>query len=150
MSGILKEGTVVGKKKTYLRRCKRFFGSGSAFPIRIRIHTTGILKPIMDLKIRRMIIVGVRRSEPAQQGGDREEEAKEQAGEQGEGRQAPTGGQVSLPPFLHSIHRWTRRSSVADPDPNFFHPGSEFFPSRIRIKEFKYFNPKKWSMLSEK
>jgi hypothetical protein len=26
-------------------------------------------------------------------------------------------------------------------DPNFFYPGSEFFPSRIRIKEFKYFNP---------
>jgi hypothetical protein len=23
-------------------------------------------------------------------------------------------------------------------------PGSDFFPSRIRIKEFKYFNPKKW------
>jgi len=23
------------------------------------------------------------------------------------------------------------------------YPGSEFFPSRIRIKEFKYFNPKK-------
>jgi hypothetical protein len=39
-------------------------------------------------------------------------------------------------------------SSVADPgclfriaDPN-FHPGSKFFPSRIRLKEFKYFNPK--------
>jgi hypothetical protein len=29
------------------------------------------------------------------------------------------------------------------PDPNSFHPGSEFFPSRIRVKEFKYFNPKK-------
>ncbi len=28
------------------------------------------------------------------------------------------------------------------PDPTFFHPGSEFSPSRIRIKEFKYFNPK--------
>jgi hypothetical protein len=25
------------------------------------------------------------------------------------------------------------------PDPNFFHPGS-----RIRLKELKYFNPKKW------
>jgi hypothetical protein len=23
------------------------------------------------------------------------------------------------------------------PDPTFFHPGSELFPSRIRIKEFK-------------
>jgi hypothetical protein len=45
--------------------------------------------------------------------------------------------------------------SVADPDPTFFHPGSrirlfsipdpgsELSPSRIRIKEFKYINPKK-------
>jgi hypothetical protein len=36
--------------------------------------------------------------------------------------------------------------SVADPgfipDPNVFHPGSEFFPSLIRIKEFQYFTPK--------
>jgi hypothetical protein len=41
--------------------------------------------------------------------------------------------------------------SVADPeclfrilDPKLFHPGSKFFPSRIRIrnKEFKYFNQK--------
>jgi hypothetical protein len=31
-------------------------------------------------------------------------------------------------------------------DPNFFHPGSEFFHpgSRIRIKEFKYFNSKNY------
>ncbi len=29
------------------------------------------------------------------------------------------------------------------PDSNFYHPGSEFFISWIRIKEFKYFNPKK-------
>jgi hypothetical protein len=29
-------------------------------------------------------------------------------------------------------------------------PGSDFFPSRIRIKEFKYFNPKKWSLGSRK
>jgi hypothetical protein len=37
------------------------------------------------------------------------------------------------------------------PDPNFFHPGSEFFPSRTRIhiKEFKYFNPKKIFKVSE-
>ncbi len=28
------------------------------------------------------------------------------------------------------------------------HPGSEFFPSRIRIKEFQYFNPKKWFVSS--
>jgi hypothetical protein len=49
--------------------------------------------------------------------------------------------------------------SVADPgclfrtsDPNFFHPGSEIFPtgSRIRIKEYKYFNPKKWFLNSRK
>ncbi len=42
--------------------------------------------------------------------------------------------------------------SVADPgclsripDPTFFQPGS-----RIRIKEFKYFNPKKWFLSSRK
>jgi hypothetical protein len=29
------------------------------------------------------------------------------------------------------------------PDPTFFHPGSELSPSRILIKEFNYFNPKK-------
>jgi hypothetical protein len=29
-------------------------------------------------------------------------------------------------------------------------PGSELFPSRIRIKEFKYFNPKKWFLSSRK
>jgi hypothetical protein len=33
------------------------------------------------------------------------------------------------------------------PDPNFFHPGPG---SRIRIKEFKYFNPKKWFISSRK
>jgi hypothetical protein len=31
------------------------------------------------------------------------------------------------------------------PDPNFLHPGS-----RILIKEFKYFNPKKWFLSSRK
>jgi hypothetical protein len=31
------------------------------------------------------------------------------------------------------------------PDPAFFHPGS-----RIRIKEFKCFNPKKWFLSSRK
>ncbi len=47
-----------------------------------------------------------------------------------------------------------QRISVADPgmffripDPTFFHPGSE---SRIRFKEFKYFNPKKWFLSSRK
>jgi hypothetical protein len=34
------------------------------------------------------------------------------------------------------------------PDPTFFHPGSDLFPSRIRVKEFKYFNPKKWFLRS--
>jgi hypothetical protein len=29
-------------------------------------------------------------------------------------------------------------------------PEFEFFPSRIRIKEFKYFNPKKWFLSSRK
>jgi hypothetical protein len=33
-------------------------------------------------------------------------------------------------------------SGMFIPDPYFFHPGSEFFPSRIHIKEFKYFIPK--------
>ncbi len=35
------------------------------------------------------------------------------------------------------------------PDPTFFHPESEFFPSLICIKEFKYFNPKMVSKLQE-
>jgi hypothetical protein len=29
-------------------------------------------------------------------------------------------------------------------------PGSEIFPSRIRTKEFQYFNPKKWFLSSKK
>jgi hypothetical protein len=29
-------------------------------------------------------------------------------------------------------------------------PGSDFFPSRICIKEIKYFNPKKWFLSSRK
>jgi hypothetical protein len=41
---------------------------------------------------------------------------------------------------------------IPDPGSDFFHPGSEFFHpgSRIRIKEFKYFNPKKWFPSSRK
>jgi hypothetical protein len=35
--------------------------------------------------------------------------------------------------------------SIPDPGPEFFHPGS-----RIRIKEFQYFNPKKWFLSSRK
>jgi hypothetical protein len=43
-------------------------------------------------------------------------------------------------------------SGIFIPDANFFHHGSRirFFPSRIRIKEFKYFNPKKWFLSSRK
>jgi hypothetical protein len=37
---------------------------------------------------------------------------------------------------VKSFDRWV---SVSIPD-----PGSELSPSRIRIKDFKYFNPKKW------
>jgi hypothetical protein len=48
--------------------------------------------------------VGVRRAEPAQQGGDREEAAEEQAGEQGEGRQITPGGQVSPPSLSRSFY----------------------------------------------
>jgi hypothetical protein len=36
------------------------------------------------------------------------------------------------------------------PDPNYFHPGSEFFPYQIRIKEFKHFNPQKGFLSSGK
>ncbi len=32
---------------------------------------------------------------------------------------------------------------IPDPGSDFFHPGSELSPSRILIKEFKYFNPQK-------
>jgi hypothetical protein len=42
---------------------------------------------------------------------------------------------------------------IRDPGSEFFSipdPGFDFYPSRIRIKEFKYFNPKiKVSKLSE-
>jgi hypothetical protein len=43
-------------------------------------------------------------------------------------------------------------SGMFIPDSNFFHSGSgsELFPSRIRIKEFKYFNTKKWFLSSRK
>jgi hypothetical protein len=48
------------------------------------------------------------------------------------------------------VSTFVGKSSVADPgclsqipDPTFFHPGSELSPSRILIKEFKYFYPKK-------
>jgi hypothetical protein len=52
--------------------------------------------------------------------------------------------------FASEFNRWVFNivDGVAVPGclsgSQFFHPGSEFFPSqsRIRIKEFKYFNPK--------
>jgi hypothetical protein len=39
---------------------------------------------------------------------------------------------------------------IPNPGSEFFHSGSEFFPSRIRLKEFKYFNLKKWFVSTEK
>jgi hypothetical protein len=42
------------------------------------------------------------------------------------------------------------RMFIRIPDPTYFHPGSEFFPSRIRIKEFKFLNPQKWFLSSRK
>jgi hypothetical protein len=55
----------------------------------------------------------------------------------------------SCPSVLHSVADPAGMFFLI-PDPTFFHPGSEFFPSRIRIKEFKYFNPKKWFLSSRK
>ncbi len=61
------------------------------------------------------------------------------------------------PPTDHQQVCFILTNSVADPeclshipDPTFFQSGSELFPSRIRIKEFKYFNPKKWFVSSRK
>ncbi len=41
-------------------------------------------------------------------------------------------------------------SGINIPDPNCFHPWSEFFPSRVHIKGFKYFNPKRWFLSTQK
>jgi hypothetical protein len=42
-------------------------------------------------------------------------------------------------------------SGMFIPDPTFFHPGSELFPSRIPDPhQFKYFNPEKWFLSSRK
>ncbi len=38
---------------------------------------------------------------------------------------------------IRDVYSRSRRRNLSIPDPNFFHPGS-----RIRIKQFKYFNPK--------
>jgi hypothetical protein len=53
---------------------------------------------------------------------------------------------TSGPASLSSQVRYVR-DSVADTI--FFYLGSDFFPSRIRIKKFKYFNPKIVSTISE-
>ncbi len=54
-------------------------------------------------------------------------------------------GCLSRIPDLTFFHPESRIRIVSIPD-----PGSELFPSRIRIKEFKYFNPKKWFLSSRK
>ncbi len=57
-------------------------------------------------------------------------------------------------PILQIRNFFYIKFSVADPDPPDQHvfgpPGSELSPSRIRMKEFKYFNPKKWILSSRK
>jgi hypothetical protein len=42
------------------------------------------------------------------------------------------------------------RVVIPNPGSDLFHPGSELFPSRILIKDFKYLNPKKWFLSSRK
>jgi hypothetical protein len=49
--------------------------------------------------------------------------------------------------FSQTMENIKNMYSVAERD---VYPGSEFFSSRIRIKEFKYFNPKKWFLSSRK
>ncbi len=44
--------------------------------------------------------------------------------------------------FLKHFSPVLRIRIFSIPDSNFFHSGSEFFPSRIRINELKYFEPK--------
>jgi hypothetical protein len=51
----------------------------------------------------------------------------------------PDYQQVCVTRVVHSVSR------IRD-----VFPGSDFFPSRIRIKEFKYFNKKKWFPSSRK
>jgi hypothetical protein len=51
---------------------------------------------------------------------------------------------------IRDVYFGSRIRIFSIPDPNFFHPRSEFFPSRIRIKELKYCNPNKWFLRSRK
>ncbi len=61
-------------------------------------------------------------------------------------------GRIWIQNYLQQLSLWWEGqmvgSSVADP--NFFLPGSKIFPSWIRIKEFKYFNPKKMFLSTRK
>jgi hypothetical protein len=52
----------------------------------------------------------------------------------------PDSARVSS--LIHFIYQRGTGSQHYCSVATFFHPGSELFPSRIRIKEFKYFNPK--------
>ncbi len=60
-------------------------------------------------------------------------------------RDTPPAGKPPGPILLHiSIEDLTAlRIRDVYPESDFFRPGSELFPSRIRIEEFKYFKPKK-------
>ncbi len=51
---------------------------------------------------------------------------------------------------LRDVYPGSRIRFFSIPDANCFHPGSELFPSRIHIKEFQYFIPKKWFLSSRK
>jgi hypothetical protein len=46
---------------------------------------------------------------------------------------------------FNTKQHWISSAGTRIPGPNFLHPGS-----RIRIKKFKYFNPKKWFLSSRK
>jgi hypothetical protein len=46
---------------------------------------------------------------------------------------------------IRDVYSESRIRIYSIPDPNFFHPGS-----RTRIKEIKYFNPKKWFLSTQK
>jgi hypothetical protein len=46
---------------------------------------------------------------------------------------------------LFYVHLAVLRIRDVYPGSDFLHPGSDFFPSRIRIKDFKYFTPKNGS-----
>ncbi len=59
---------------------------------------------------------------------------------------ADPGGSSRIPdPYFTIPDPWSVFFLFRIPDSYFFHPGS-----RIRIKEFKYFNPKKWFLSTEK